>query len=431
MRSISAAQLWRRAARAAGIDGVYGEPFDLLEVTRVPSAIAPTFAAAHQRVHGHRAAVHCGQGVVVLPGLDGGSRRVMEVGSATALIDALAELGDEAEVEVELRLTLSPDEPVEDIVPAFAPARDSWAEPHPDDGARLRAAGSAVILAGPGVVERGAVTGLHDLAISAGLGVLNTWGAKGVFHWRSQHHLATVGLQAEDFILAGLADVDLVIASGLSQSESPDWRWQLGPPNLWIEPAALASFAEHCGPRRGTPAMPVLRARLADVTQRGWSSPDVPIPPSRVTLHYAERLAEGALIAADAGIAGYWVARTLGTSRLGAVIVPSTNWPGYAAACIAVALLRRPSQPALAVIDGPVDGTTMAVVEAAATLGVDVPLEVWDPAGERLDAKAHRERLCRLVLGGTPHTAGPSTLATDPGQLAQMIDAAGAVVAWS
>ena len=429
MRSISAAQLWWRAARAAGIDAVYGEPLDLFDVTRVPPAIAPTFAAAHHRVHGHRAAVHLGQGIVVLPGLDAGSRRVMEVGSATALIDALAELGDAGEVE--LRLALSPDEPVEDIVPAFAPSNDAWPEPHPDDSALLRAAASAVILAGPGVIECGAVTGLHDLAVSAGLGVLNTWGAKGVFHWRSQHHLATVGLQADDFILGGLADVDLVISSGLNQSESPDWRWQLGPPTLRIEPAALASFAEQSGPRRSAPAMPVLRARLADVTQRGWSSPEVPIPPSRITLHYAERLAEGALIAADAGTAGYWVARTLGTSRLGAVIVPSTNWPGYAAACIAVALLRRPSQPALAVIDGPADEATMTILEAAATLGVHVPVEAWDPAGERLDATSHRDRLRTLVLGGTPQTAGPSTLATDPDQLAQMIDAAGAIVAWS
>jgi thiamine pyrophosphate-dependent acetolactate synthase large subunit-like protein len=353
----------------------------------------------------------------------------MEVGSATALIDALAELGDAGEVE--LRLALSPDEPVEDIVPAFAPSNDAWPEPHPDDSALLRAAASAVILAGPGVIECGAVTGLHDLAVSAGLGVLNTWGAKGVFHWRSQHHLATVGLQADDFILGGLADVDLVISSGLNQSESPDWRWQLGPPTLRIEPAALASFAEQSGPRRSAPAMPVLRARLADVTQRGWSSPEVPIPPSRITLHYAERLAEGALIAADAGTAGYWVARTLGTSRLGAVIVPSTNWPGHAAACIAVALLRRPSQPALAVIDGPADEATMTILEAAATLGVHVPVEAWDPAGERLDATSHRDRLRTLVLGGTPQTAGPSTLATDPDQLAQMIDAAGAIVAWS
>jgi hypothetical protein len=429
MRSISAAELWRRAARASGIDAVYGEPLDLVDVTPVPPAVAPTFAAAHHRVLGHRAAVHCGQGTVVLPGLGAGSRRIMEVGSAPALIDALAELADASEVE--LRLTLRPDEPVEDIVPAFAPSNDAWPELPPDDGERLRAAGSAVILAGPGVVECGAVTGLHDLAVSAGLGVLNTWGAKGVFHWRSQHHLATVGLQAEDFVLAGLADVDLVIASGISQSESPDWRWQLGPPTLRIEPAALASLAEQCGPPRSPPSMPALRARLADVTQRGWRGPDVPIPPSRVTLHYAECLAEGALIAADAGIAGYWVARTLGTSRLGAVVVPSTNWPGYAAACIAVALLRRPGQPALAVIDGPVDETTMAIVEAAASLGVHVPVEVWDPAGERLDAAAHRERLRRLVLGAAPQTAGPSTLATDPDQLAQMIDAAGAIVAWS
>ena len=60
-----------------------------------------------------------------------------------------------------------------------------------------------------------AVPGLHDLAVSAGIGVLNTWGAKGVFDWRSQHHLATIGLQADDFVLSGLDEADLIIATGL------------------------------------------------------------------------------------------------------------------------------------------------------------------------------------------------------------------------
>ena len=49
--------------------------------------------------------------------------------------------------------------------------------------------------------------------------MLNTWGAKGVFDWRSPHHLATAGLQAWDFELGGLADADLIIATGLDERE--------------------------------------------------------------------------------------------------------------------------------------------------------------------------------------------------------------------
>jgi Thiamine pyrophosphate enzyme, central domain len=426
MTSIPATELWRRFARAARIDAIYGDPSDLFEVVPVPAAVAQTFAAAHVRVHGRRAAVHAGPGVVIFPAARRGPRRVFDAGSSDALAAAVGELDGSGEFE--LRVDLRPDQPVDDVVLPSAPLEEAWVEPDPEAIAALRSATSAVVLAGPGVIDHGAVPGLHDLAVAAGLGVLNTWGAKGVFHWRSQHHLATVGLQAEDFVLAGLAEVDLIIATGVDRAESPDRRWQLAP-TLTLAPAALAPLAEHAASARRLPDVPRLRALLADVTQRGWSSEGVPIAPSRATSHYGECIAAGGLIAADAGLAGYWVARTLGTSRLGAVIVPSTRWPGFAAACVAVAVLRHPNQPALAVIDGPTDTATAAIVEAAAALGIRVPVEVWDPDGERLDAEMHRQRLRGLLFGRFEE--GPSTLATDPRQLGEMIDAAGPVVAWT
>jgi hypothetical protein len=428
MTPITPASLWERVARAGRIDGIYGEPFRLGAVTSVPAAVAPLFAAAHQRVLGCRAAVHHGQGVLVFPAREPGPRRVLEAGSPEALIAAAAALAGPGELE--LRLTLSPDELVADVAPGPVPLDETWIEPPSDAAALVREAGSVVILAGPSVVQQGAVPGLHDLAVAGGLGVLNTWGAKGVFHWRSRHHLATVGLQADDFRLSGLAEVDLIIVTGLDPAESPEARWRLAPA-LPVPPAALAPLAERCTGRPGGPALPLLRTRLADVTQRGWVESAGPLSPSRVTLHYAECLAEGALIAADAGVAGYWVARTLGTPRLGSVIVPSSARPGFAAACIAVARLRRPSQSALAVVDGPPDPATVAVVAAAAALGVHVPIEAWEPDGERLDAESHRSRLRRMVLGGIDPDGGGATLATDPHQMTEMIDVAGAVVAWT
>ena len=142
-------------------------------------------------------------------------------------------------------------------------------------------------------------------------------------------------------------------------------------------------------------------------------------------------MAGGALVAADAGAAGFWVARTLGTTRLGAVIVPSSAAPGFAAACVAVSLLRHPGRPALAVIDLAQAEATATVADAAASLGIRVPVEAWDPEGDRLDADAHRERLRRLVLAGLPAGSGLCTLATDPRQLSEMIDVAGPIVAWT
>ncbi len=428
MTVVPVAELWRRVARVSGIDATYGAPFGALEVVPVAGAAAPLFAAAHQRVHGVRAAAHRGDGVFWMPGLDAGPCLSFVVASPDALVAAVPALSSLGEVE--LRITLDPDQPVEGSMPPPRARDDNWIEPADEMIEAASAAAALVVLAGPGVIRDGAVPGLHDLAVSAGVGVLNTWGAKGVFDWRSRHHLATVGLQADDFLLSELDRADLIIATGLDLAESPEERWRLAPA-LTVPPAALAPLAERCSPGRRPPlTMPPLRARLAEVTQRGWRVAASPLPPSRATLHYAECVTAGALVAADAGDAGFWVARTLGTTRLGAVIVPPASVRGFAAACVAVSLLRHPGRPALAVIDNADAEATASVVDAAAALGIAVPVEAWDPDGDRLDAEAHLERLRRLVLGGQP--AGPPfTLATDPSQLSEMIEVAGPIVAWT
>ena len=213
--------------------------------------------------------------------------------------------------------------------------------------------------------------------------------------------------------------------------ESPEERWRLAPA-LTVPPAGLAPLAERVGPgRRPSLAMPPLRSRLAEVTQRGWGVEAAPLPPSRATLHYAECVGAGALVAADAGGAGFWVARTLGTTRLGAVIVPSTSSPGFAAACVAVSLLRHPGRPALAVIDLADAEATATIVDAAAVLGVRV---AGRGVGSRRGAPRRRcapERLRQLVLGGLPAGGRLCTLATDPHQLSEMVEAAGPIVAWT
>ena len=119
---------------------------------------------------------------------------------------------------VELRLDLDLDAPTDatiDVPPVDGVGRAV------DDAVvdALRAAERPMVLAGPGVVLDRAVPGLHALAAAGSLGVLNTWGAKGVFDWRSRHHLATAGLQARDFELGGVADADLVIATGIDPAE--------------------------------------------------------------------------------------------------------------------------------------------------------------------------------------------------------------------
>ena len=281
-----------------------------------------------------------------------------------------------------------------------------------------------VVLAGPGVVREGAVDGLRRFAERASVGVLNTWGAKGVFDWRSRHHLATVGLQAWDFERGGLADADLIITTGLDEREVlADWELA---PVVEVPPPSLASLADHIAPRDREIAMPPLRAELAAVTQAGWERTDAPLPPTKVTQHYSQVLGDGGLVAADPGTAGYWVARTFATQQLGGVhVTANRDHQGFAVICCMAARLRDPGRAVLAVVDA-IDDATALALETAERLGVTVPVEVWSDDGDALDADAHLARLKALVRDG-----GQATIATDPSQLAEMLAVAGPIIAWT
>ena len=169
-------ELLHRTLRAAGVHAVY-DTGDA-EVDRL-------LAAAHLRVHGRAAAwggltVGDGATVLVIGSVDGLAEAVPALGAA-------ARGGPGVQLRVELDLAAPTDVTI-DVAPV-----DGWVEPDDAVVDRLRAAERPMVLAGPGVVLDRAVAGLHALAAAGSLGVLNTWGAKGVFDWRSRHHLATAG----------------------------------------------------------------------------------------------------------------------------------------------------------------------------------------------------------------------------------------------
>jgi hypothetical protein len=103
-------------------------------------------------------------------------------------------------------------------------------------------------------------------------------------------------------------------------------------------------------------------------------------------------------------------------------------WPGWAVACVIVSRLANPLRPALAVVDGAVDEASNCLLELAAGLRINVGVEAWSPTGDALDSNAHLDRLASLIdcNGG-----GSVTLATDGGQLSEMLAAAGPIRAWT
>jgi Thiamine pyrophosphate enzyme, central domain len=426
----TAGRLAARVLRTAGVDAAYGAPLHGLDAVPVGDpGFAALLAAAHARVVGLPAAVVGADGTIAVG--EPGGHPVEPLVVATAA-DAAAAVGPLAaavasDAAAVLRLDVDPRAPVPGVALPAPPAADRWVEPGDDVVAAVRSARSPVVLAGPGVVRDGAVPGLHALAAAAHLGVLNTWGAKGVFDWRSRHHLATAGLQARDFVLGGLGHADLIVAAGVDPAEAGGDAWRLAPA-VEVPPGALDPLSERWSRPAAPIAVPPLRSALAAVTQQGWASTASPLAPTLVTRHYGQVFGAGGLVAADPGVAGYWVARTFPTTTLGGVVVPADpGRPGFAVACAAVARLRRPGRRVLAVTDGPLPPAAAEVLDAVRTLGVAVPVEVWDPGARPLGPDEHLAALAAAAHADRPAVA---VVATDPGQMARMVDAAGPVTAW-
>jgi thiamine pyrophosphate-dependent acetolactate synthase large subunit-like protein len=215
-------------------------------------------------------------------------------------------------------------------------------------------------------VRAGAVDGLHAFADAAGCGVVNTWGAKGVFVWDDPRHFGTAGLQARDFELAGLGDVDVLVTSGLDDDEVTSRPWEGRAEVIDIDPAELAT-ARPTLPR-GTLHRPALYTELAAVCGPLYRQPGS--APARAAA-LAAALPEGGVVVAEPGLVGFWIARTLPTSVPGSVVVPATG--GAAAA--------RRAAAAVAAGGGPV--TLVAERELDAPEGVQ--LEVWPVAEVDLD----------------------------------------------
>ena len=185
------------------------------------------------------------------------------------------------------------------------------------------------ILVGPGVVTAGGVEGLQALARRVGCGVVNTWGAKGVVRWDDPLHFGTAGLQAWDFELAGLGEVDVLLTSGLDPDEVTSTPWEGRAEVVDVAPADLGAYAGTLP--AGTTERPALYTELAAVVGPLYEQPGS--APARAAALAAALPADDVLIARP-GLVGFWIARTFPTSRPGSVqittrgevTVPDDEW---------------------------------------------------------------------------------------------------------
>lgn len=286
--------------------------------------------------------------------------------------------------------------------------------------------GQVVVLAGPRVIDDGALDGLRALADAGDLGVANTWGAKGVFSWDSPHHLGTCGLQSRDFELLGWRDADWIVTTGLTD-EVAEEHHALAP----TVDLSTGDLARAAGRIRAT-STPTneLYPRLAAVAQPGYVDDKMPLHPARATADLGAVLPPGGLVAAAPGVAGLWVARTFPTPALepGAprrVAVPSVRSPGIAVRLASDA--ARSGRPAIAVTTAPLDDATAALVRTASAEGLSLVVVAWRDTGSLPDAAAHAARV-RAALDEPGVSVVDVPVALCDTEL--LVEAAGDVVAW-
>lgn len=235
---------------------------------------------------------------------------------------------------------------------------------------RYQRSGGLGILVGPGVVREGCVDGLRAFARRAGSGVVNTWGAKGVLPWDDPLHFGTAGLQALDFELAGLGEVDVLVTSGLDPDEVTSAPWLGRAEVIDVSPADLASIEVDLPP--GTSERPALYTELAAVVGPMYAQPGS--PPARAAALAASLPVDG-LVVAEPGLVGFWIARTFPTAVPGSVVVPAR---GGRPAAVAVANAAAAG------------GRAVTVVAASRPSGLrpEVGIEVWEPGEADLDPSA-------------------------------------------
>jgi thiamine pyrophosphate-dependent acetolactate synthase large subunit-like protein len=237
--------------------------------------------------------------------------------------------------------------------------------------------------------------------------------------------MGTCGLQARDFELLDFASYDAIVATGTDLAESPQERFARAP-FVDIPPTALGRLADQATPSNEPIPSNELYARLSAVAQPGYADDRVPLHPARAVADVRAASPAGGVVVADPGIAGLWVARTFPTTEPGSVVVPAIATPGIAAALGLVAALR--GIPTIAVTTEPLDPTTLGVLELATELGTALAIDVWGASGPDRRAEEHLEQLRAAVSEpGVTIVDVP----VDTSLTRKLVDAAGAVVAWS
>jgi acetolactate synthase-1/2/3 large subunit len=250
----------------------------------------------------------------------------------------------------------------------------------PEPGARelleaadlIRGAINPVVLAGNGVVRANAAPALREFARATGIQVAETFMGKGLLDYESPYALGTVGLQANDYAMAGFADADVVITVGYDLVEhSPvHWNPKRNKRVICIDavPAevdghfqpeveligdiyhVLSRLAEEC---RNIPS-PGGSHRLRDVVlgrfEAAKDDDQFPVQPPRALWEIRQALGREDMLISDVGMHKLWIGRMFPAHEPNTVMIANgLAGMGFALPCAIAAKMVHPERKVVTV----------------------------------------------------------------------------------
>jgi acetolactate synthase-1/2/3 large subunit len=251
----------------------------------------------------------------------------------------------------------------------------------PEPGARelrraaeiIAAAENPIALAGNGAIRGRAGRALRYFVGSTGIGVAETFMAKGLLDYEDPHALGTVGLQSRDYAMAGFEDADVVITIGYDLVEhSPEhWNPRRDKRIIVIDSVAaeideffipeveligdiahvLSRLASECN---RPVALPSGSSRLRDVVLGALSDARAddhfPMRPPRVLWDIRSALGRNDLLVSDVGMHKLWIGRMFPAHEPGTVLIANgLAGMGFALPTAIAAKLIDPSRKVVAV----------------------------------------------------------------------------------
>ncbi len=219
------------------------------------------------------------------------------------------------------------------IPTATPPRSDPESERIQEAAALLVKAEFPMILAGNGVLRRGATEALTKLAERTGMPVVNTFMGKGAIPASHPNCLFTIGLQARDYMLQALEKADVVLSVGYDMVEYHPALWNRGRTKQIVHIDSTAAEVDDnyipavdiagdvCDALRTLAAeLPdaqlVARERFAEYRevmlqdfQQHADSTDLPVKPQKILWDVRQAMDANDILLSDVGAHKMWIAR--------------------------------------------------------------------------------------------------------------------------